>query len=57
MLWLFWPYGPFLDRLPEGLARRIWRGFDAIARRRPKDADMIMSVWRRPGATPWRKAR
>ncbi len=57
MLWLFWPYGPFLDRLPEGLARRAWRVFDAIARRRPKDADMIMSVWRKPGATPWRKVR
>jgi SAM-dependent methyltransferase len=47
MLWLFSRYGAVLDRLPEGAARTIWRGFDAIARRRPQDSDMIISVWRK----------
>jgi SAM-dependent methyltransferase len=47
MLWLFSRYGAVLDSLPEGAAKAVWRGFDAVARRRPQDSDMIISVWRK----------
>jgi SAM-dependent methyltransferase len=50
---LFWPvpgYGKALNLLPESLASRIWRGFDRVARGRPQDSDMIISVWKRPDA-------
>lgn len=56
MLWLFSRYGQVLDRLPERAAATIWRGFDAAARKRPQHSDMIISVWRKPGAAPWRSA-
>ncbi|HZP58147.1 MAG TPA: class I SAM-dependent methyltransferase [Dehalococcoidia bacterium] len=48
MFWLAPGYGALLDRVPEGAARRIWRALDAVARTRPRHADMIISVWRRP---------
>ena len=54
MLWLSKGYGKALDLLPERAASTIWRGFDAIARRRPQDSDMIISVWRKPGAASWK---
>jgi len=50
---LLWPlpgYGKALNILPERAASAIWSGFDRIARRRPQDSDMIISVWKRPGA-------
>jgi SAM-dependent methyltransferase len=47
LLWSVRPYGWALDRLPESLARSIWRGFDRLARSRPAHADMIISVWRK----------
>jgi SAM-dependent methyltransferase len=47
LLWLFSRYGQALDALPEGAARAIWRGLDALARRQPKASDMIISVWRK----------
>jgi len=50
---LFWPvpgYGKALNVMPEPLASAIWRGFDRVARHRPQDADMIISVWKHPGA-------
>lgn len=53
MLWLFSRYGSVLDRLPERAARAIWSGLDRVARRRPQHADMIISVWRKPGAASW----
>lgn len=53
MLWLFSRYGSVLDRLPERAAATIWSGFDRAARRRPQHSDMIISVWRKPGARPW----
>ncbi len=54
MLWLFSRYGQALDLLPERAARTVWGGLDRIARRRPQDADMIISVWRKPEAAAWR---
>jgi SAM-dependent methyltransferase len=53
MLWLLFGYGTLLDRLPEGLARRIWNGLDRVARNRPQHSDMVISVWRKPGAPAW----
>jgi SAM-dependent methyltransferase len=53
LLWLFSRYGALLDRLPEGVARRLWHVMDRLARRRPQHADMIISVWRKRGALPW----
>jgi SAM-dependent methyltransferase len=53
MLWLFATYNTVLERLPERAARGVWRTLDAVARRRPQDADIIVSVWRKPGAAPW----
>jgi SAM-dependent methyltransferase len=53
MLWLFSRYGALLDRLPARAATAIWSGLDRIARSRPRHSDMIISVWRKPGATPW----
>ncbi len=53
-LWLMFGWGSLLDRLPEGPARRLWTTLDRWARKRPAQSDMIISVWRRPGATPWR---
>jgi hypothetical protein len=47
LLALFSRYGAVLDSLPEGAAKAVWRGFDAVARRRPQDSDMIISVWRK----------
>jgi SAM-dependent methyltransferase len=47
LLWLFSRYGQVLDRLPPRVALRIWRTLDALARRRPQHADMIISVWRK----------
>jgi SAM-dependent methyltransferase len=54
LFWLSKGYGKGLDLLPERAASAIWRGMDAIARRRPQDSDMIISVWRKPGAAAWR---
>ncbi len=47
LLWLFSRYGQALDRLPQGVAKAIWRAFDVVARRRPQNSDMIISVWRK----------
>jgi SAM-dependent methyltransferase len=47
MLWLLFGWGGLLDRLPEGAARRVWRGLDRIVRGRPQHSDMIISVWRK----------
>jgi SAM-dependent methyltransferase len=55
MLWLFSRYGAVLDRLPAGAATTIWKALDTAARNRPQHADMIFSVWRKPGAAPWPK--
>lgn len=57
LLWLFSRYGSVLDRLPERAATTVWGGFDAIAKRRPQDSDMIIAVYRKPGAAPWPKTR
>jgi hypothetical protein len=51
---LLWPlpgYGKALNILPEPVASSIWNAFDRIARRRPQDSDMIISVWKRPHAS------
>lgn len=48
LLWLFATYSDLLDRLPERWARRVWHGLDRVARERPRHADMIVSVWRKP---------
>lgn len=53
LLWLFSRYGAVLDKLPERAATAIWATLDRIARNRPQDSDMIISVWRKSGATPW----
>lgn len=53
MLWNFSRYGWMLDKLPESVASPIWRGLDAVVRSRPQYSDMIISVWRKPEATPW----
>jgi SAM-dependent methyltransferase len=53
MLWLMFGYGTLLDRLPERVARSIWNALDRLARGRPQHADMIISVWRKPGAPVW----
>lgn len=53
MLWLFSRYGRVLDRLPEGAARFVWRRLDGMARSRPQHADMIISVWKKPGRSTW----
>ena len=53
LLWLFSRYGSVLDRLPEKVAGGIWRRLDGIARRHPGHSDMIISVWRKPGAPVW----
>jgi SAM-dependent methyltransferase len=53
LFWLFSRYGRALDRLPQGAAERLWGALDWVARRRPQDSDMIISVWRKPGARPW----
>lgn len=57
VLWLFSRYGHVLDLMPERAASGVWRALDAIAKRRPQDSDMIISVWRKPGAAPWRTSR
>jgi SAM-dependent methyltransferase len=56
MLWNF-SNGWLLDKLPERVGRGIWVGLDGLARKRPQHSDIIISVWRKPGATPWRKTR
>ncbi len=53
LLWLFSRYGAVLDKLPEGIATAIWGGLDRVARSRPEHSDMIISVWRKPGAAAW----
>ncbi len=53
MLWLFSRYGALLDHLPERVAKAIWSGLDRLARRRPQHSDMVISVWRKPGAPAW----
>jgi SAM-dependent methyltransferase len=56
LFWLFSRYGAVLDRLPHGVARRVWRGLDRLARARPRDSDMIITVWRgrvRQEASRW----
>jgi SAM-dependent methyltransferase len=40
-------YAWLLDRLPERMARGLWRTLDGYARTRPTQADTIFSVWRR----------
>ena len=52
-LWLAPGYGTMLDRFPERAAKAIWNTLDRGARRRPQHSDMIISVWRKPGAPPW----
>jgi SAM-dependent methyltransferase len=54
MFWLFPPYAPLLNKLPERAASALWHGLDRAARGRPRHADMIISVWRKPGAAAWR---
>jgi SAM-dependent methyltransferase len=56
-LWNFSRYGWALDHLPEPAAAAIWRAFDRLVRTRPRHSDMIISVWRKPGATAWPTAR
>lgn len=56
LLWLLHGWGSLLDRLPAGAASRIIRGLDRLARNRPRHADMIISVWRKPEAPPWQAA-
>lgn len=53
LLWLLPRWGQALDRLPLGPAGTVWRALDRIARRRPHDADMIISVWRKREARVW----
>jgi SAM-dependent methyltransferase len=53
LLWLFSRYGHALDLLPERAARTLWSGLDGVAHRWPQHSDMIISVWRKPGARPW----
>ena len=50
LLWNFFGYGSLLDRLPQAAADRVLRAMDRAARRRPRHADMIIAVWRKPGA-------
>ncbi|MDP9236795.1 MAG: class I SAM-dependent methyltransferase [Chloroflexota bacterium] len=57
MLWNCLRYGWVWDRIPEPAAAAIWRGLHRIARRRPQHSDMIISVWRKPGALPWPTTR
>ena len=57
LLWLFSRYGQALDLMPQRAAGAIWGGLDRVARRRPQDSDMIISVWRKPGAAPWPKTK
>jgi SAM-dependent methyltransferase len=57
MLWNFSRYGWVLDRLPEPIAAGVWRAFDRMVRGRPQHSDMIISVWRKPGARPWPTTR
>lgn len=47
LFWLVRGYGATLDRLPENAARRLWGALDRVARGRPGQADMIVSVWRK----------
>jgi len=56
MLWNF-TNGWLLDQLPEPLGRGIWVALDGLVRKRPQHSDVIISVWRKPGARPWRKTR
>lgn len=51
LLWNVTTYGWLLDKLPETAAERAWRLLDGVARRRPGQADMIISVWRRREGT------
>jgi SAM-dependent methyltransferase len=57
MLWLFSRYGRLLDALPERGASAIWNTLDRYARGHPAQSDMIISVWRKPGATGWPATR
>ena len=53
LLWLFSRYGALLDHIPERAASAIWKTLDRITRSHPQHADMIISVWRKPGAPAW----
>jgi 2-polyprenyl-3-methyl-5-hydroxy-6-metoxy-1,4-benzoquinol methylase len=53
MFWLTAKYGDLLDRLPARAAKRVWSALDRVARGRPQHSDMIISIWRKPGARPW----
>ena len=57
MLWLFSRYGRLLDALPERAASAVWNALDRYARGRPQQSDMIISVWRKPGAAGWPTSR
>ncbi len=50
LFWLFSRWGVILDHLPEARARALWNGMDALARRRPALADMVVAVWSKTGA-------
>jgi SAM-dependent methyltransferase len=53
LFWLFEPYAALLDALPERAAGALWRRFDRAARSRPRQADMIISTWRRSDSSTW----
>lgn len=53
MLWNFSRYGWLLDTMPERLSSAVWHGLDRFVRNRPQHSDMIISVWRKPGAATW----
>jgi len=50
LLWLLFGWKSVLGRVPAGAADRVLRALDRYARKRPGQADMIISVWRRPRA-------
>jgi SAM-dependent methyltransferase len=47
LLWNTEPVGWLLDRLPERAASAVWSALDHAARRMPRHADMIISVWQK----------
>lgn len=53
MLWLMFGYSRLIDRVPDRPARSILKGLDRFARRHARHSDMIISVWRKPGAPAW----
>jgi SAM-dependent methyltransferase len=46
MMWLFPRWGRLLSRLPESASGTVLRGLDQAARRAPRLADVLITVWR-----------